>query len=463
MNMRNKIFGFGLIMMASLTVVTTQAEEINVDALLKLVKEGQVRDNNEFSERMKQFRQNKAEQQALLEKERAERARLEAASASKEAEFAENDAKLSDEQERLVTRLGSLKELFGVLQQISGDTKSIFEDSVISAEIPGREAFLTDLIMKAGSSSKLPSMDELERLWYEMQREMTYSGKVEKFTTDVVLPNGKTEKRQVVRVGGFNLVSQGKYLSYDLESKKVIELASQPSSRYTGPISDLESASGDTLTGFWLDPSRGQLLKILGQSAGLEERVNQGGVVGYIIMALGVFGIIIALIRIVALSAEGSRIKKQMKSDTPDENNALGRVMKAYNANKDADLETLELHLAESISSEIPRLTRGISWIKIISVVSPLLGLLGTVTGMIDVFETMSLFGTGDPKLMAGGISQALVTTVQGLVVAIPCVFFHNMTSNRSRDLIVILEERATGIMARKAEAQHADDMKKAA
>ncbi len=129
--------------------------------------------------------------------------------------------------------------------------------------------------------------------------------------------------------------------------------------------------------------------------------------------------------------------------------------MAVYQANMHSDTETLELHLGEAISIEIPELSRGINWIKIISVVAPLLGLLGTVTGMIDVFETMALFGTGDPKLMAGGISQALITTVLGLVAAIPCVFLHTMTNNKSRELIQVLQERATGTLARKAEQQH--------
>ena len=209
------------------------------------------------------------------------------------------------------------------------------------------------------------------------------------------------------------------------------------------------------MTGFWIDPSRGQLLKIMGQTAGLTERIQQGGVVGYIILALAIIGVMLSLIRMTWLTAESKRIKQQMESDTPSDNNALGRVMAAYHANSRADTETLELHLGEAISNEIPRLSRGINWIKIISVVAPLLGLLGTVTGMIDVFETMSLFGTGDPKLMAGGISQALVTTVLGLVAAIPCVFLHTMTNNKSRELIQILQERATGILARKAEEEY--------
>jgi biopolymer transport protein ExbB len=233
-----------------------------------------------------------------------------------------------------------------------------------------------------------------------------------------------------------------------------VELDKQPGSRYTDPAAELASASGTDLTGFWIDPSRGQLLKIMGQSPELGDRVDQGGVVGYIIIVLGAIGIALALWRMVVLYSEGAKIRAQMDNETANENNALGRVMAVFNANKNADTETLELHLGEAIAAEIPRLTRAIGWIKIISVVAPLLGLLGTVTGMIDVFETMSLFGTGDPKLMAGGISQALVTTVLGLVAAIPCVFLHTLTNNRSRELMMILEERATGILARQSEKQ---------
>ena len=431
------------------------ADTVSVDDLLGLVKQGQARDNKEFQQRLKRFNSDKAQQEKMLADTRQERDNLVAESERKEALFAENETKIAEEQQRLTERMGSLKELFGVLQQVAGDTKSVFEGSVVSSELPGREQFLTDLIITAGSSSKLPSIDQLEQLWFEMQREATYTGRVSSYQTDVVVPSGETVQKDVIRVGGFNAISDGKYLNWDLESGRLVELDKQPGSRYTDPAKALEVASGDQLTEFWIDPSRGQLLKIMGQSPELQERVDQGGIVGYIIMALGLVGILTALWRMLVLWLEGMKIRKQMKSDTPNENNALGRVMAVFQANKDADIETLELHLGEAISAEIPRLTRAIGWIKIISVVAPLLGLLGTVTGMIDVFETMSLFGTGDPKLMAGGISQALMTTVQGLVAAIPCVFLHTLTNNRSRELMMILEERATGILARQSEQSH--------
>ncbi len=438
-----------------LSISVQAAEPVSVNDLLDLVKQGQARDDKAFQQRMARFRASAREQEKMVNEATAERTRLEQLSAQKEQQFQQNETAIAEAQERLTNRMGSLKELFGVLQQVAGDTKAVFEGSVVSSELPGREVFLTDLIKTAGSSSKLPSIGQLEQLWFEMQREMTYSGRIAEYNADVVLPSGEATNKQVIRVGGFNAVADGHYLNWDLEAGRLVELDKQPGSRYTAPIADLENAAGSDLTGFWIDPSRGQLLKIMGQSPELGDRVDQGGVVGYIILVLGAIGVLLAIWRMVVLYAEGNKIKAQMKSETPNENNALGRVMAVFNANKNADTETLELHLGEAIAAEVPRLTRAIGWIKIISVVAPLLGLLGTVTGMIDVFETMSLFGTGDPKLMAGGISQALVTTVLGLVAAIPCVFLHTLTNNRSRELMMILEERATGILARQAEQQH--------
>ena len=458
----NLCISAALVCSAPLSLAADSSKDMDIDSLLNLVKQGQSRDNREFNSRMQRFNADKKQQSLLLKQAEDQRYALEQESEQKEGEFAENETAITAEQERLTNRLGSLKELFGVLQQVAGDSRGIFEGSLITSElnensmIEDRQVFLDDLIKTAGSSSTLPSIEELEQLWFEMQREMTLSGKVSSYQADVVLPTGDTVKKQVVRLGSFNAIADGNYLTFDLESQKLVELAEQPGSRYNGPAADLETAQvidgQSNFTGFWIDPSRGQLLKIMGQSAGLAERIDQGGVVGYIILSLAIIGVLLAIWRMIKLTAETARMKKQMNSESINEDNSLGRIMKVYQQNGDVDVETLELHLSEAISSEVPSLTRGINWIKIISVVAPLLGLLGTVTGMIDVFETMSLFGTGDPKLMAGGISQALITTVLGLVAAIPCVFLHTMTNNRSRALITILEERATGILARKSE-----------
>jgi len=194
------------------------------------------------------------------------------------------------------------------------------------------------------------------------------------------------------------------------------------------------------------------------QTPDISDRIEQGGIVGYIILGLGVLGLLIIIERFGYLTFISRRIAKQVDKHTPDMKNPLGRIFKVYQDNKAIDTDTLELKLGEAILKERAPLERFLTFLKIISVVSPLLGLLGTVTGMINTFQAITLFGTGDPKLMAGGISQALVTTVMGLSVAIPIVLFHTVVSSRSKRLLMILEEQSAGMIAEQAEqAEHTE------
>jgi biopolymer transport protein ExbB len=370
--------------------------------------------------------------------------------------FEENERKLGDLQKQLDDRLGSLKELFGVIQQVAGDARATFQQSIISAQFPDRGDSLTQLIEKVSGGSRLPSIEEIENLWYQIQREMTQSGKVVTFSTEVILPDGAREERDVVRVGTFNLVSDGKYLQYLAESGDVAELIRQPAGRFLGSAADIQAATGsDSLVGFAVDPSRGSILGLLVQAPSLSERVDQGGLVGYVTLAIGAIGMLLAAERIIFLLTVGRKVQAQVKSDRVNTNNPLGRVLSVYEDNKGVDVETLELKLDEAIMKEMPPLERFLGIIKIISAVAPLLGLLGTVTGMIQTFQAMTLFGTGDPKLMAGGISQALVTTVIGLVVALPTLFLHSMVAGWSKRIVHTLEEQSAGIIAVHAEQEH--------
>lgn len=303
-----------------------------------------------------------------------------------------------------------------------------------------------------GQTSTLVSIDEIERLWFELQREMTESAKVVKFSAKVITSSGESVERMVTRIGLFNIVADGKYLQFVPETGNLVELARQPQSRYLDKIEDQEQAtSGFSPVG--LDPSRGQLLAMLVQAPGLFERIDQGGVVGYIILFIGLIALLVAGERLINLGITGARVRAQVKNSTkPNVNNPLGRVLKIYEDNPNANTETLELKLGESVLKETMGLNRSLTFLKVIAVVAPLMGLLGTVTGMIVTFQAITLFGTGDPKLMAGGISQALVTTVLGLVVAIPTVFLHTITSTRAKQITQVLEEQATGMVASRSE-----------
>jgi biopolymer transport protein ExbB len=199
-------------------------------------------------------------------------------------------------------------------------------------------------------------------------------------------------------------------------------------------------------------PTGGSYLAALIDSPTLTERWHQGGVVGYVISAVGVLAMLIAFWRLVVLSIEDMKVNAQLKSTKANTNNSLGRVLKVHEDNPSMDSETLELKLSEAILKETPRLENSLNLLKIIAAVAPLLGLLGTVTGMIITFQAITIFGAGDPKAMAGGISGALVTTVLGLVVAIPTVLLHTFVSGRAKKIIHVLDQQTTGIIAEHTE-----------
>jgi biopolymer transport protein ExbB len=442
----------------------------SLDELLKLVQQRRLVESKENAAREQRFAADKANQAKMLASAKATRAAEEQRSEKLETKFEENEIHIGDLQEQLQKRLGSLSELFGVLQQVAGDTRSQFEGSVISAQFPGRGKWLGEFAKKMGTSSQLASIDEMERLWFELQREMTESGKVVRFPAKVNMLSGEQQSMDVVRVGSFNLIGNDQYLGWQPDVQQLVELPRQPASQYTNTVENLLEAKPGEIVPFAVDPTRGSLLALLIQASTWGERFGsplggimkgecylpfcsgQGGTVGAVIILLGILGILLSLERLFTLWRVGARVNAQKESNVATDDNPLGRVLKVYENNKDVDVETLELKLSEGILAEAPGLTRNITLIQVISVVAPLLGLLGTVIGMILTFQAITLFGTGDPKTMASGISIALMTTVEGLVVAIPMVLLHSLVNARSKSIIHILEEQTAGLIAEQAE-----------
>ena len=419
-----------------------------LDELLELVRLGALKENETNKAREAEFQRNRARRSQLMDQARRERAREEARSARLEARFDENEIEIAKLTELLNKRLGSLKEMFGVLQQVAGDARANFESSLTHIQYPDRSIFLTDLVDKMGSSAKLATLEEMERLWFELQREIVESGNVIRFPATIVA-DGEEVETEIVRVGLFNIVADGKYLKYDFETQKVSELLRQPKSRFVGTAKDIsKKKKGLVKTG--MDPTRGQLLGLLVEEPSWGERAwGQGGVIGRIIILLGLVALVIAAWRSVWLAQVSASVAEQRERPSqPDANNPLGRILKVYMDNKNIDIESLELKMGEAVLCELPELNKFNTLLKVIAVVAPLLGLLGTVTGMILTFQAITLFGAGDPKLMAGGISQALVTTMLGLCVAIPTVFLHALIAGRSKRIIEVLEEQATGLVA---------------
>ena len=425
-----------------------------LDELLQEVRAGRTRDQEMIRKREAEFQSRKDEQESLLTAAKAEKERQERMSEELEASFQQNELDIAALQDQLRQRLGNLGELFGLVRQVSGDTRSAIQGSMTNAEIPGRTVALDEL----AQSKELPDIDKLRMLWFELQREMTLTGKASRFTTQVVGTDGTKEERQVTRVGPFTAVSDGEFLTYDVNGMELKRLQRQPSSRFTNAAGSYEEAASG-YADMIIDPSRGQILGLEVDRPNLQERVSQGGVVGYVILTMGAIGVLLSIFLFFSLLATGGKIRKQVKSDSADTGNPLGRIMSAYEENRNADVETVELKLDEAVLREVPKLERGLTTVKVFSVLAPLLGLLGTVIGMIETFQMITLFGTGDPKMMASGISVALVTTMLGLTVAIPLTLLHSFLNDRSRGLIEILEEQSAGMIARRAEQVHGEKL----
>lgn len=419
-----------------------------LDELVSTIKAGSAAQSKELAAREAEFRADKSRQAKLLKEAKAALADAEAKTAQLERAFRDNEVKIEESKKTLKDRLGTMNELFGELRKVAGDTAEEVRASIVSAERPGRVEALRTL----ASSKALPDIPELENLWTTILDEMVQSGKVTRFQADVLVGDGTKAKQSVVRVGGFNVVSDQGYLAYKPEDGQLSVLARQPPDRFVATTNALLTAEEGPVR-FALDPARGRILELLMATRTYQETLAQGGAVGYIIIGLGLFALLVGLVRYIGLTYTSLKINSQLRSSSARTDNPLGRVLKVYEDNRGIEPEDLERKLDEVIVRESGRAERFIWIVKVVAGAAPLLGLLGTVTGMIRTFQAITLFGTGDPKLMAGGISEALVTTMLGLIVAVPTVLMYAALTNSSKRLVDIIEEQAAGMVARRAEA----------
>ena len=450
------LLSFGLVSSTSFAEDGEEAvQPSNPQELLEIVKQGQFADTQQQRDRESQFRNEKNKQAKMLSYAKDERARLEREAARLEQKFEANEALLVVAEEQLRERLGSLNEIFGHLAGNTTEARNIMEQSITAAQFgKDREEFMRALGSKMNEGIKLASIDELETLWYELQREINASGEVVKFNTEVITTDGNVENRDVVRVGNFNVVSDGQYLTYSPTRGAYAELGSQPAGRYTAQSSDI--LNGETFpVQFAVDPTGpqgGSLLASLISMPSTWGKMQEGGFVGTVLMIIGSLATLLFIWRFYELWTIRGSVIAQAGSATLTDDNALGRILKIAEDDKEADTETLELKMAEQILKERPTV-EGLNWVlKIVSVVAPLMGLFGTIIGMIETFTMITLFGTGDPKTMASGISTALVTTWLGLMVAIPTTFMYATVNNISRGVLGTIEEHSTGMAAKRSE-----------
>ena len=429
-------------------VATTQANQL--DDLLKQVKADRISEAKLDKKREAEFISARADKKALLNKAKKELANQNARNKRLTKQYAANEVTLAQKEVELTNATGTLGEMFGVSRAAAASAYGQITTSIVSAEFPQRGEALN----RIANAKEIPSIPDLEELWFALQTEMTESGKISKFTAEVTNLDGSKSTETVTRLGTFNLVSDNGYLTYNDEVGQVQPLPKQPAGYISETASGFFNASSG-YSGVYVDPSRGGILSLETRKKTLEEFFHEGKEVGYAITVLLIIGCLIALERIIVLGGMTSKIKAQEKNlDTPNDNNPLGRLLKIYHENKSVDAETLELKLDEGILRETPKVDRGVNLIKMFAAIAPLMGLLGTVIGMIMTFQTITLFGTGDPKIMAGNISLALVTTALGLICALPLILIHSVVAGKAKSVLQKLDEQSAGLIAAIAEKE---------
>ncbi|ELG4675879.1 MotA/TolQ/ExbB proton channel family protein [Vibrio cholerae] len=392
------------------------------------------------------FVQTAQELQAAKAELLAERNRLQKEADQLSSQFSDNENTLARLEETLRLETGSLGEMFGVVRQNAKELQSELDQSVTGVEPRAHQQSIDDVV----AAKTLPSMAQLRGLWQAMSEEIRASGQVQ--TTEIQWLNGQGETQTVpaLRLGSLGLISEQGYVKWDNARQQALSYQQLPSDFPT--FSHIRSlVDGDVVT-MNVDPSRGVLLEQLALTPTLSQRLQAGGVIGNVILVLLGVGLIIALYRGAILATLRQKIKAQLKNPEQPGNNPLGRILAVYNKEQQRSVEALELRLLEAVVDEQNHLETGLSMLKLLAALAPMLGLLGTVTGMIETFQVITQFGNGDPKVMAGGISMALVTTVEGLIAAIPLLLAHNILSAQAEAIRNILEKQGIGLVAQQAE-----------
>jgi len=430
-------------------VATTQANQL--DDLLTEVKADRISDAKLDKKREAEFLSARSDKKALLNKAKRELANQNARNKRLTKEYAANEITLAQKEVELDNATGTLGEMFGVSRAAAANAYGQIATSIVSAEFSGRGEALN----RIANAKAIPSLEDLEELWFALQTEMTQSGKISKFDVEVTNLDGSKSTKKITRIGTFNLVSTNGYLTYNDEVGQVQPLPKQPAGYITRTASNFFNTDSG-YTAVYIDPSRGGILSLETRKKTIEEFFHEGKEVGYAITVLFILGCLIACERLIVLGSMSAKIKAQEKNlDKPNENNPLGRLLKIYYDNTNVDAETLELKLDEGILRETPKVDRGVNLIKMFAAIAPLMGLLGTVVGMIMTFQTITLYGTGDPKIMAGNISLALVTTALGLICALPLILIHAVVAGKAKAILQKLDEQSVGLIAAIAEKEH--------
>jgi len=402
-----------------------------------------------------------AQKAALLQRAEQTRNGLNQTSTRLSDTYSANELRINNLNQQLgekARELG-LSELFGLARQHASDSSSILQQSLITTQFPTPAGEVPrDVWMRQFADGRTaPTADELEHLWVEIQREMTASGQVAKYRTTVVQPGGESVESDVIRIGPFTATANGQFLAYLPGLRTLNVLPRQLPPVFMDIARQFETATTGYATAV-VDSYRGVTLGLYVERPTLAERIELGEEIGYIIIFVGVLGGLAWIFQLIYLVLIRLAVSGQLKNlDRPTANNPLGRVLLAFKGDKnkiEEDSDVAELRITEAVLREVPKLERFQPFLRLCVAAGPLLGLIGTVVGMIETFQSITESGSSDPKLMAAGIGKAMIATVLGLFIAIALLFANALLNSLSRGIVQMLDEQSAGMLAESIEKQ---------
>jgi len=411
-----------------------EIRNIEINELLELVKTNKSIFLNEDNKRLNSFITKVSDRQALLDDAKTKLANEIDRNINLEASFEQNEKTLAELEEKLEIKVGVLGELFGVTRQYAGELLAASENSVVFYEFTNRPELLKDI-----GQEKVHNLDQLENLWISYFDEIVAGSEIKNFEATITAPNGENIVGEVTRYGLFSASYDGKFVKPVSSLNSFQLLAKQPENTFTKTLSKHKRA--DEYTNVSIDPTRGFLLSLYLDKANWFERIAQGKSIGFVIIFIGFIGLAFSIFKITKLREYSNEVLNDKTDNIPSKMESLIK--------DGASRESKENIIDEFIINYSSKIEWGNNWVKFFAAVAPLLGLLGTVIGMIETFQAITLFGTGDPKQMAGGISQALVTTMLGLIVAAPLLGMYTYLSEKTESIVQVLEEKASYILSK--------------
>lgn len=404
-----------------------------IKVLLDIVKENKSIYVQKDRVRVKTFIELVDEREAMLAKAKKDLANEKIRNKNLETKFEANEKRLAELEESLQIKIGVLGELFGVTRQFAGELLASTEKAVTFSEFPQRPEILRDI-----GGTQVHNLEQLQNLWISYLDEIVSSGEVKTINANIIDKNGESKVGEIVRYGHFTTSYDNKFVTPMPELNGFELLQRQPERGVLKNLRKHQRSDEFSITS--IDPTRGFLLSLYIDKPGWLDRIAQGKSIGFIIILIGISGLLFSVYKIYTLREQ----EKVIASDN------ASVILEMENIVKDVtNYESKENTLDEFIINYTGKLEWGANWVKFFAAVAPLLGLLGTVIGMIETFQAITLFGTGDPKQMAGGISQALVTTMLGLIVAAPLLGLYTYISQKVSNLSQVLEEKASYLLAK--------------